>query len=51
MTSITKHLLVLGGEVHDRVAHQVSDLEPTGDPDGREIADGHPDVVAARLGP
>jgi hypothetical protein len=44
-------LLVLGGQVHDRVPQQVGEPERPLDPGGGEVADGHADAVAARLGP
>jgi len=43
------NLFVLGGQVRDRVAHEVGELERPGHPGGREVADRHADVVRARL--
>jgi hypothetical protein len=44
------HLLVLGGQVRDRVAQQVDERERSARGCGREVAGGHGDVGATRLG-
>jgi hypothetical protein len=43
-------LLVLAGEVHDRVEHEVGEPEGAVDTGGGEVADRHLNVVATRLG-
>ena len=44
------HLCVLGGEVGDRVSHEVREGEGLVDARCREVADRHPDRVPVRLG-
>ena len=45
------HLLILGGQAHDRVVHQVDQPEPPVHPGRRKVADRKADLVRARLGP
>jgi len=44
-------LFVLRRQVRDRVADEVGELEPLVHLRRGEVAEGHPDVVGARLGP
>ena len=43
------NLFVLRGQVRDRVAHEIGELERSFHPGGREVADRHGDGVRARL--
>src|SRR6266540_1800928 len=45
-----RDLFVLRGQVRDRVAHQVRELEPRAHRGGGEVADRHADAVGAGLG-
>ena len=46
----TGDLVVLSGQVHDRVEHEVGDPERALDPRCREVPDRHGDVIGVRLG-
>jgi hypothetical protein len=45
-----RQLLVLRGHVHDRVRHQVHEIEGAGHARGGHVADGHRDRLGAGLG-
>jgi hypothetical protein len=45
-----RQLIVLGGDVHDRVRHQVHEPEGPRDAGGGHVADGHRDRIGAGLG-
>ena len=44
-----RQLIVLGGDVHDRVRHQVDQCEGAGHAGGGHIADSYRDPIGARL--